>query len=283
MSATSAVNGFEQITTAEKQFEYYSQDDIRIWQPPVDPAKWNKTLAQIGGFCPFGDQRLRLVWGATEETDGYIQTDYGSVPARVRKYPVGGVSKVQILRGYDYFDKHGKHHFVARADLVPKEYMTTPRYEYLHLGVLRWVFERKFTVPELIAAQMRPDPKTTAGKNYGLDVKTGRRYIAPTNPRGEYILLYPLQTPDGGYFEPDARWFEGLRKTQQETELDQAEKSRLLGKTLERFQKEDEAKEKAEREELFTFTEDAIIEAEKESINRVMQKRGHRIRHTGRG
>jgi hypothetical protein len=53
----------------------------------------------------------------------------------------------------------------------------------------------KYTPDELIAIGRYPDPRSEAAKTFG--VKGRRRYIAPMDPRGEYIGLYSLETPDG--------------------------------------------------------------------------------------
>ena len=245
------------IETLGKDFEYRRPEDLKIWQPPRDPSRWNEELLEIGGRDPHGDPRLRLRWGGTAKKNGYVQTPQGSIPCQVIAYPAQ-MPRVQKLKGFSYF-KNGENRFVSRADEVPKGELSLPVYEYLELGILRWVLERKFTLTELILMQMRPDPDSPAGKLYG--VRNGRRYIAPLDRRGEYIPIFPLETPDGRYFEPNDLWFQQIRKAQQEVTI--GDKSRLLAETLARFEKQEEAEKARDKEVFETLFEETIIEAEK--------------------
>lgn len=255
--------------TTKKVFEYRNESDIKVWGEPVSPERWNRILKEIGGVCPLGDARLRIVWAATEMKDGYVQTPTGSIPVRVIKYPNQPFSKLRSLKGFFYYANDGKRYEVARADQAPKGRLTYPIYDYIELGALRWYLERKFTVEELVAMDMRPDPTTEAGRNYGVQTMNGitRRHIAPVNPRGEYIGLFPLQTPEGDYFEPDDAWFDLLRKTQYE--VTNEDKDRLLAETFAAMEKAEKQRTARENEELLTHVEDAIIEVQNEPLGLV--------------
>lgn len=257
--------------TAERFIEYRNLNDYRQQsQPPCDSSRWNKTLLDIGGKCPLGDQRLRIVWGGIEKSDGFIQTEFRSVPAKVIKYRNRGIQRARLLKGF-YYLKNGVHVFVPRADLIPQGCLNIPEYEYLELGLLRWILERKFTIEELVAAGIRPDPHSLAGKNYG---KQGsRQYIAETNPRGEYVMMYALESPQGDYFEPDDVWFEGLRKTQFEIDnASDADKRDLLEAEKVHLEQSESNKKIAEMIGVFTDVEDNLIAAEKAPVNRVFSK-----------
>ena len=134
--------------------------------------------------------------------------------------------------------------------------------EVIHLGKLRWVLERKFTPEELIAMEMYPDPNTPAGRAYGY--RGGRRYAVPMNPRGEYIGLYPLQTPDGRYWEPDELWFELLAKTEKDArELSQGDRMIELDRAMDDIEKRERQAAEAKLEEQDSIFEESVIEVEK--------------------
>lgn len=258
------------MTLEEKQqsFEYRSPADLFVHGEPFSPAEWNKTLETIGGTCPLGDARLRIVWGGTAKKKGFIQTDTRSAEAMVIKYRAE-VPKTRNLVGFTYFGHNGHVVRVARADHVPEDKIAMPIIEEQELGMLRWMFERKFTVDELVAMQMAPDPRSEAVKTYG--VKGGRRYIAPTDPRGEYIGLYPLQTPDGKYWEPTAEWFDLLWETEKvNREVTVGDRMVMLDKALEDIEtRERKAKEYAAEQEDILF-EETLIETEKAAQGQVI-------------
>lgn len=252
----------------QEHFEYRSPADLYVHKEPFSPEPWNERLLKIGGRCPAGDPRLRIVWGGTEKKRGYAQTPTGSVPVMTIKYP-GPIPKARKLKSYCYFTGPNQKAHVARIDLVPEGKMAIPEYEYLELGMLRWIFERKFTPSELVAAGLRPDPRTEQGKNYGY--RGGRRYIAPMEPKGEYVGLYPLTTPDGLYWEPVEAWFESLAKTQRELDtLTPGERQKLLNEYMDRLDAEDAQRKAEEQEEQDTLIEDVIIEAEKAPKGRII-------------
>lgn len=254
----------------EKQeaFEYRSPKDLYVHGEPFSPSKWNEELTKIGGRCPFGDPRLRIVWGGTATKRGYVQTDARSEERMIIKYPAP-VSKVRILVGFIWYDGNGSSFAVERSDQIPKGKLSLPYYEYHQLGALRWVFERKFTPDELVAMQMYPDPRSPQAKTFG--VRGSRRYVAAMDPRGEYIGLYPLQTPEGKYFEPTEGWFELLRKTEKEAkEISEGEKSMMLNSLMDALDNQERRKEAAQKEMEDAIFEDALIEAEKVPQGRVI-------------
>ena len=95
-------------------------------------------------------------------------------------------------------------------------------------------------------------------------VNGGRKYKAYMDSRGEYIGVYPLETPDGKYFEPDNKWFEMLEEqVYQWKNASEAEKDAFwlnLPKTKKKREQMDKAYEKEQREIIW---EDSLIEAEK--------------------
>ena len=274
---------------AERQakHEYRTEDDLCPHPAPVSAENWNRELAQIGGTDRFGDVRLRLVWAGTMMKRGYDQTADGSVEAPQIKYP-GPVPKIRRLCGFHYRTKReSKSNFVLRADLAPKGAFVTPVYDYIQLGILRWVLERKFTPEELILLQMYPDPATEEGRNYGREkISTtmhtpygprttwsygNRRFIAAMDTRGEYVGLYPLETPDGKYFEPTAEWLEYLRKAEYEaahaTKEDKArfERERLA------YEEQKEVKDaEFEAEQDAILMDEILVEIENEPQERVI-------------
>lgn len=203
-----------ELTEKQKKFEYRTERDLYEHRAPCDPAEWNKVLGEIGGQDEFGDNRLRLVWGGTQKKNGYKQTANGSQEAQVLSYK-DIISERKILKGYEYKNDQNKVVFVNRADDAPSGVIVSAVYEYLEFGLLRWVLERKYTVQELVEEQMRPDPLTEEGRNYGR--KQMMRTIAPTNPRGEYFRIRALETPDGLYCEPTEQWYDLVRKAEFES------------------------------------------------------------------
>lgn len=251
----------------QERFEYRSPADLYVHPEPFSPDGWNRTLAKIGGHCPYGDPRLRIVWGGTAKKKGYIQTPERSEEALVIKYPAP-VPRVRVLKGYYYLTRDGKRAFVGRADRIPPGRLSQPVFEYSQLGALRWILERKFTPEELVAMQMYPDPRSHAAKTYG--VRRGRRYVAPMDPRGEYIGLYPLQTPDGKYFEPTEEWFELLRKTEKESrEATEGDKSMLINAMMDALDRQERRAAEYEAEQRDIIWEESVVESEKEPKGRV--------------
>lgn len=279
------------LTEKQRHFEYRSPDDLYPHPAPHDCnlREWNRILGEIGGRDDFGDNRLQLVWGGTAQKRGYEQKPNGvSVPCWNIKYP-GPVPKSRKLKGFEYVsDRDNKSCFVPRADLAPKGAFVYPVYEYLQLGMLRWVLERKFTPVELVALQMHPDPNTEAGKFYGVEqipvtiylpsgaphttIKYGtRRFVAPMNPRGEYVALYPLQTPDGLYFEPTGEWFDFLRKAEHEARNATPEdKARFFRERLEYEEAVEVKNAEYEHEQDEILKDEIIVEAESEPQGRVI-------------
>ena len=252
----------------QEDFEYRSPADLYVHGEPFSPADWNKELLKIGGRCPFGDARLRIVWGGTEKKHGFLQTDKGSVEAMVIKY-AAQIPHVRKLVGYSYKDDAERYITVRRLDQVPEGKIPIPKLEYMQLGMLRWVLERKFTLDELIAMQMYPDPKSEKGREWGR--RGGRRYAYMPDQRGLYVGLYPLQTPDGKYFEPDADWFTTLRKTQREIEsVTEQDKIDLMNRELDRIEEAERRAEQAEKDAREEIWEESIIEVEKAPQGRII-------------
>jgi hypothetical protein len=251
----------------QEQFEYRKPADLYPHGEPFSPEEWNRTLAKIAGVDKFGDPRYRIVWGGTATKKGYIQTDTKSEPANVIKYPAN-VPRYRKLKGFEYVDDDGRTVTVTRQDLAPAGKFVAAVVEEYELGTLRWMLERKFTPEELIAMQMYPDPNTEAGKTFG--VRGGRRYIAPMDGRGEYIPLYPLQTPDGRYWEPTEEWFDLLRKTEKETrEATEGDRMAALNRWVDKIEQRDRRLEIEAAEEDDAIFEEAIIEAEKAPKGRI--------------
>lgn len=248
-------------TTKEDKFEYRTPDDLYVHAEPFSPKVWNERLRKIMGDCPLGEPRLRIVWGGDMKKRGYVQTEKGSVEKMVIKYPAP-ISKIRKIKGFVYFNDKGQRVFVTKPEDIPQGKLAVPEIEEFELGKLRWVLEKKFTPEELVAMSFYPPPNTPQAKMFG--VNGGRKYKAYMDSRGEYIGVYPLETPDGKYFEPDNKWFEMLEEqVYQWKNASEAEKDAFLVKSAENEEKREQMDKAYEKEQREIIWEDSLIEAEK--------------------
>lgn len=245
----------------QEHFEYRTPKDLVVHGEPFSPEKWNAILLKIAGRCPAGDPRLRIVWGGTAKKRGYFQGPEQSIECDVIKYPAP-VPNIRRIKGYNYFNDEGNVNFVVRPDHIPAGKIGMPVIESYQLGQLRWMLERKFTPEELVAMEMYPDPRTEAGRMYG--VRGGRRYVAPMGKKGEYVPLYPLQTPDGRYWEPDEGWFDHLDKTQKQIEATtEGARMVLLNEAMDDLELRERKAAERQADEEDTLFEETLIEVEK--------------------
>lgn len=207
--------------------------------------------------------------------DGYKQTSKGSIPVQVIKYPAP-IPKIKKIVGYQY-KIGGKWHKCQRPDDIPKKgrMIVFPIFQEYQLGMLRWMLEKKFSVIEMLSMDMIPVPGSKEARNWGASTDgkgIRRRTIAPTNPRGEYIGLYPLQIPDESlsYFEPTRDWFELLKKTTYETaSFNEQQRHDALAKHFENLDEGERRAAAAKEADFEALFEETVIELQKGPIRAV--------------
>lgn len=180
--------------------EYYTYDMARestLFQhepPSFDLTGFNKQLVELAGKDPYGDPRIRIAWSDSlskvkyyEDANGVFQKYKG------KKYPF---MRVRRISGYSFYDKKGVKTTVTSVDKIPKDRPFVVEHTMGDLGVMKYVVEMKYTLDELIKLGYYPEDRKEREK-WG--VSNGQRYADVPDARGDYMVCFYIETPDGGY------------------------------------------------------------------------------------
>lgn len=163
-------------------------------------------MDKVGGFDAFGDPVYRFNWGGVavirkNETDDRPTVKGGMSGTLVKRGRVSAryfFGRDRYPRWLVYKNDKGETVRVGREDEVPKGIIPTWEYDYIDFGRLHWFIERKLSPEQL--------------------VEVGLFSSANVPPRGEYVNLLEIQTPEGFYFEPCSAFLEFVMKHKDETE-----------------------------------------------------------------
>jgi hypothetical protein len=195
------------VNDEQKQAYYrYEPGNWFYHAPPELDPKLHKEMEKVGGRDRFGDPLYRFNWGGVAVIRKNEQDDKPTVK--------GGMSGTLVKRGRlsaRYFAGRDRHPRclvyqnakreivrVGREDQVPKGIIAVWEYEYIDYGRLHWFIERKLTPEHMIEA--------------------GLFTLANVPPRGDYVCILEIQTPEGLYYEPSESWLELVMKHRYETE-----------------------------------------------------------------
>lgn len=189
-----------QLETEEGRREYYSynpRDPLSLVprSAPYLSERFNEELLEKYGTDIWGDQRIRIVWAPEVDQLQYYEDQHGNTYSyQGKRYPY---MRIERVIGFCYRNAKGEHVTVTTEDRVPEGAIAEPVTIKEDLPKLHFVVEMKYTLEEMIALKWCPDPATTEGEAWC--VRNGKRYRDTPDPRGEYMLAYPIVTADGQY------------------------------------------------------------------------------------
>lgn len=194
----------------KQQYYRYQPGNWFFHTPPQLDPKLHAEMDKIGGLDQYGDPVYRFNWGGVavirkSEDDPKPVVKGGTSGTLVKR----GRLTARYFHGRDrkprwlcYENEKGEKVRVGREDEVPQGVIATWEYEYIEFGRLHWFIERKLSAEQLV--------------EFGL-------YTSASVPRrGDYINLLEIQTPDGGYFEPNTAFVELVMKHRLELENEDA-------------------------------------------------------------
>jgi len=191
----------------EKQAYYqYRPGNWFYHQPPTLDPSLHEAMLKIGDKDRFGDPLYRFNWGGVavirKDEDDPKPTVKGEMSGTLVKR---GRLTARYFAGRDrhprwmtYQNDQGQTVRVGREDQVPHGVLAVWEYEYIDYGRLHWFIERKLTPEQMI--------------------EVGLFTEATVPPRGDYVNLLEIQTPDGLYFEPNEDFIELVVKHRSEAE-----------------------------------------------------------------
>lgn len=192
--------------------EFYAHNDAYTKpkpEPGLDP-RLNELLGEIGGKCPFGDNRYQIVFAGNLMKEGR------------RRLPDGSIADGQVIKYLHKFTKDfcwrfkgldGEYHEVSSANQLPPQTeidgfpVAVPT--IYQLGKLRFVLEVKFTLEELVLLGKYPHPESTEAKCYGLE-DDGEFIDKYPSPRGLYEGRLIFEDKAGEFLRPTRDWLENV-------------------------------------------------------------------------
>lgn len=179
------------LASEEGRREYYTYDpkDPSSWTvkaaPWLDP-RFNDELLKRHGADMWGDQLIRIAWAGDIESWNYW-IDGNGIAHRYKgyKYPY---SRYTLVTGFQYLNAEGKKVTVASPAAVPPGRASVPLTEKRDLPKLHFVVEMKFTLDQLVGMGWASDPDSEVQWS----TRHGVRVAEAPNPKGEYVLAYPI-------------------------------------------------------------------------------------------
>lgn len=193
----------------KQQYYRYESGNWFYHTPPQIDSKLHGEMDKLGGYDDFGDPLYRFNWGGVavirkDENDDKPTVKGGMAGTLVKRgrlsarYFAGRDRHPRYLR---YTNDKGEIVRVGREDMVPRGIIPVWEYDYVDYGRLHWFIERKLTPAQMI--------------------EVGLFTAANVPPRGDYVCLLEMQTPEGFYFEPSEAFVELVKEHRFETDNEQ--------------------------------------------------------------